>query len=538
MTLTMTSAVALLGRHHLLREVIQGEYWSLEPPAEGGESQPFSDLTYDSRQVKPGSLLFCKGRFLPEYMDGCDQAGLAAYVSQTDLSKHCKAPGLIVNDVRKAMSLLAAAFFDNPQNELTLIGITGTKGKTTTAYFLHSMLNQVSQGHAAMFSSVDNCLDGKHYQESQLTTPESLDLFRMMRQAANSGMQYLVMEVSSQAYKVSRVYGLTFDLGAFLNISPDHISPIEHPSFEDYLFCKRQLTYNSRKLVLGADCAYASLIRQDAERTGIPLTTFAMDTNEKDSYPRHDADFIIRRQPLQDTQTSDLTPITYLAEESGKKMIPIRLSMEGDFNALNAIAALALFSNLNLESNPAVIKALEGVRIAGRMERFSSGNRIAYVDYAHNQASVGALLDFVEEQYGNRHPHITLVSGSAGGKAIDRRQGIVQAAQNRVDRLIITGDDEGGEGAEPVCRQMMSFVTNTHLDTSIILNRAQAITRALEEGAGGGRGLQIILIIGKGEERWIKTDHGQIPYEGDDHVVARILGISSNNLGATGKRQV
>ena len=92
-----------------------------------------------------------------------------------------------------------------------------------------------------MFSSVDNCLDGHTYVESDLTTPESMDAFRMMREAADNGMKYLVMEVSSQAYKVDRVYGLTFDVAAFLNISPDHISPIEHPTFEDYLYCKRQI---------------------------------------------------------------------------------------------------------------------------------------------------------------------------------------------------------------------------------------------------------------------------------------------------------
>lgn len=160
------------------------------------------------------------------------------------------------------------------------------------------------------------------------------------------------------------------------------------------------------------------------------------------------------------------------------------------------------------------------------------------MDYAHNEASVGALLDFVDEEYGDRHPAVTLVSGSSGDKAIDRRQGIVQAAQNRVDRLIITGDDEGEEGADHVCRQMLGYVTNPDLDASIILDRTQAITTALKEGAGDGEGLKVILVIGKGEERWIKVGHGHAPYEGDDHIVARLLGIRSHDLGATGKTTV
>ncbi|MCT6901423.1 MAG: Mur ligase family protein, partial [Bifidobacterium sp.] len=219
MALTMASALELLRKHDQLREVIQGDRWTLDQPADHHLLKPFTDVTYDTRQAGPGSLLFCKGHFLPEYMDACGPEGPAAYVAQQDLSARTSAPGIIVNDVRKSMSLLSAAFYGYPQNQLTLVGITGTKGKTTTAYYLHAMLGELSGGRAALFSSVDNCLDGRHYVESQLTTPESLDLFRMMRQAVDDGMRYLVMEVSSQAYKVDRVYGLTFDLGAFLNIS-------------------------------------------------------------------------------------------------------------------------------------------------------------------------------------------------------------------------------------------------------------------------------------------------------------------------------
>lgn len=141
-------------------------------------------------------------------------------MAETEYSAATATPGLIVNDARKAMSLLSAAFYGYPQNELTVIGVTGTKGKTTTSYFTQALINAVSGGKAALFSSVDNCLDGHTYVESDLTTPESMDAFRMMREAADNGMKYLVMEVSSQAYKVDRVYGLTFDVAAFLNISP------------------------------------------------------------------------------------------------------------------------------------------------------------------------------------------------------------------------------------------------------------------------------------------------------------------------------
>ena len=234
MALTLASAARLLSEYGLLREIIQGDDWTLDAQAVNGFDKPFGSITYDTRQVVSNTLLCCKGRFKAEYLDGIDDRGLAAYVAENDFSAATKTPGLIVNDARKAMSLLSAAFYGYPQDQLKVVGITGTKGKTTTAYLTQAMLNGCSGGKCALFSSVDNCLDGHTYAESDLTTPESMDAFRMMREAADNGMEYLVMEVSSQAYKVDRVFGLTFDVAAFLNISPDHISPIEHPTFEDY----------------------------------------------------------------------------------------------------------------------------------------------------------------------------------------------------------------------------------------------------------------------------------------------------------------
>ena len=522
MALTMASTLELLHEHDQLREVIQGDRWTLDSPKDIQPSRPFTDVTYDTRQAGPGSLLFCKGHFLPEYLDSCGPEGPAAYVAQQDLSAHTKAPGIIVNDVRKSMSLLASAFYGRPQDRLTLVGITGTKGKTTTAYFLQAMLSRLSGGRAALLSSVDNCLDGRHYQESQLTTPESLDLFRMMRHAVDAGMRYLVMEVSSQAYKVDRVYGLTFDLGAFLNISPDHVSPMEHPTFEDYLYCKRRIAYNSRQLVMGADIQRADLIRQDASTAGIPVTTFGFGGQE--------ADFVARKAPGKGND--------YLIGPSSGPMTAIDLSIAGDFNALNAIAAFAMLNRLGLEPDADALHAMEKVRIAGRMECFQADNRIVYVDYAHNYASMKALLDFVDERYGERHPQITLVCGATGGRGIDRRKGIVQASQDRIDRLILTSDDENEESSEHVDREMLSFVTNANLETSMVLDRTQAIEQGLGQPGQPGDRLRIILVTGKGEERWFKNKGRHVPYEGDDHVVARLLGTKSYDLGATGAAKV
>ena len=511
MTLTLESAVALLNQHHLLREVIDGNVWttdSAELP-----QRTFSDISYDTRKVSAETLLFCKGRFSPEYLQSANELGLSCYVAQEDFSEYTDATGIIVRNATQAMSLLSAAFYDFPQHDLTVIGITGTKGKTTTAYFTQAILNAYSGGKTALFSSVDNCLDGVHYEESDLTTPESMDLFRMMHQARSNGMTYLVMEVSSQAYKVDRVYGLHFDIGAFLNITPDHISSIEHPTFEDYLFCKRQIISNSSRMIIGADSQHLSLLREDAEREHVPVSTFALRESTNDM---QDADIV--------SVSNEHTRPAFGLYENGKDIGSFTLSIEGDFNEANAAAATALALSAGVPVDDPSLHAMESIRISGRMERFTSEDGvIAYVDYAHNYASIKALVDFVYQRYGSRHPRITLVTGSAGNKAIDRREGIVKAAQDRIARFIFTTEDTDTEPNSEICAQLMGYVTNPAVEAGVILDRTQAIEEAYRDAKAHADRLNVLLVTGKGEERWIKDLNRHVPFEGDSNIVARLF---------------
>lgn len=438
-------------------------------------------------------------------------------MAETEYSAATATPGLIVNDARKAMSLLSAAFYGYPQNELTVIGVTGTKGKTTTSYFTQALINAVSGGKAALFSSVDNCLDGHTYVESDLTTPESMDAFRMMREAADNGMEYLVMEVSSQAYKVDRVYGLTFDVAAFLNISPDHISPIEHPTFEDYLYCKRQIIANAKSLVLGADSLHADLLREDAEAAGIGVTTFAL----------HDADNAGTSADVV-AWPADPEHASFHIADGDQALGDYHLSIDGDFNYLNAAAAIAIAHAAGVSLDDAdALHAIESVRIAGRMEQFRDpqSNTLTIVDYAHNYASVTALLDFVYERWGEENPRITLVTGSVGNKAYDRRKEIVEAAENRISNFIFTAEDTDTEPVNDICMEMQGYITNKDVASTVISDRPTAITNAIYDARAHADRFNILLIIGKGNERWIKDHHKHVPFDGDDHVVERMFGL-------------
>ena len=518
MPLTPSRAIELLKDHHLLRGTIGIGDRPKDAATVSDDDLTFAAITYDTRSIVPGSLLICKGRFQPRFLDWCDGRGLAAYVAEADMSEHTDAPGLIVEDARKAMSLLAAEFYGRPQDELTLIGITGTKGKTTTAYFTQAVLNAHSQGRCALFSSVDNCLDGHTYAESDLTTPESLDAFRMMREAVDNGMRYLVMEVSSQAYKVNRVYGLTFDIGAFLNISPDHISPIEHPTFEDYLHCKRQIVANSRTLVLGADSDHADLLREDAARAHTPVTTFAL----HDPATGHTTPADVAVRPDRTHKTGII--VTHAGAEE-----PFVLDMLGEFNFLNAGTAVALAMKAGVPFGDPAMHAVERVQVPGRMERFSEGDDLrVYVDFAHNYMSVNALVDEMMRVYGDRAPRITLVAGSTGGKAIDRREGIVKGALGRAESFILTLDDPNFEDPRKIAEEMASHVTDPKARAKVIVDREEAIATAIAEArasvARDGR-FNIVLVVGKGHETRNIIDGKAVAWPGDAVVVRRELGL-------------
>lgn len=553
MALSLASAAQLLKEHHLLREIVQGKCWTLDACDIDGYDKPFQDISYDTREVRPGTILVAKGRFRKEYLNDIDAKGLSCYVACEEYSDVTKAPGLIVNDASKALALLSAQFYDRPQDKLTVIGITGTKGKTSTAYFTHALLNAVSGGKAALFSSLDNCVDGQTYEESDLTTPESLDAFRMMNAAVHNGMKYLVMEVSSQAYKVSRVYGLTFDVGAFLNISPDHISPIEHPTFEDYLYCKRQIVANSRRLVLNADHSYGSLIRQDASAAAVPITTFALRTEISDQteLAQRPAAANVTIQPndtnhqsfsafwsdtcVKDTPGNSLsTPAADSGSTAACRPLAenISLSMPGDFNYANLAAALAIAcaAGVDVSNTPKAIKAIERVHVAGRMEQFkdTQSNTVAIVDYAHNFASVKALLDFVDTRYGSLHPHITLITGSTGNKAYDRREEIVRAAEKRISNFIFTAEDTDTEPLIDICTQMQGYINVPDVSSTINLDRTEAIISAVQEARAHADRFNVILAIGKGNERWMKKHNKHTPFEGDDHIIERAFNIDQH----------
>ena len=206
------------------------------------------------------------------------------------------------------------------------------------------------------------------------------------------------------------------------------------------------------------------------------------------------------------------------------------LKIAGDFNYENATAAIAIANALSINENTdqKALHAIENVQISGRMEVFkdTKSNTVAIVDYAHNYISTKSVVDFVYDKYGNNDFRITLVTGSTGDKAVDRRKEIVQAAQDRINQFVFTQEDTNVEDEMDICKYMQSCVTNPNVESRIIINRAEAIEYSVEEARKDAREnnrLNIILAIGKGDERWIKVHNKHVPYEGDSFIIKRLF---------------
>lgn len=454
----------------------------------GGLSKlSFRHISYDSRQATSGTLFFVKGAaFKKEFLEKAVATGLQVYVSQIDYQVGI--PVILVKDVKQAMSLIAMEFYDHPERKLKLLAFTGTKGKTTAAYFAYHILKQSHK--PAMLSTMNTTLDGQTFFKSNLTTPESLDLFKMMAEAVGNGMTHLIMEVSSQAYLVKRVYGLTFDVGVFLNISPDHIGPIEHPNFEDYFYHKRLLMDNSQAVIVNAGMDNFEVVAEQVAQ------------KDHDFYGPH-------------TENEILSSRAFSFEVSGKMAGHYDIQLIGYFNQENATAAGLACLRLGA-SHTDIQAGIAQTSVPGRMEVLTQKNGAkVFVDYAHNGDSLEKLLSVVSEHQTGKN---ILVLGSTGNKAESRRADFGRVIQNRPDlQVILTADDPNREDPQHIAEEIASYVDR---QLTIIVDREQAIRKALSLTTAPS---DAVIIAGKGADAYQIVHDEKVAYPGDRQVASLYL---------------
>ncbi len=436
-------------------------------------------VSYSSQETVPGTLFLCKGaHFKPEYLADAGRKGAFAYVSESAYPE-ADLPCILVRDMRLVMAPLAAMYYNDPARRLKIIGVTGTKGKSSTAYYLKHILDEylAPRGQTCgVISSIDTW-DGVERFESHLTTPEPLELHRHFAHARAAGMEYVVMEASSQALKYHRTLGVRFAAAAFLNIGSDHISPIEHPDFQDYFHSKLKLFSQAELSCVNLDCEHGEETLAAARDACAQVLTFSQRDPDARVYA-HDV-----RKFGDD--------ILFQAEAEGLSG-QYRLTMPGLFNVENALAAIAVCLGLDIPRQ-AVQDGLARARVPGRMEVYSNagGDVTAIVDYAHNRMSFETLFHSVKREYPGRR--IVIVFGCPGKKAFARRRDLGEVAGAHADLVILTEEDSGEEDTLSICREIASHVA---CECRIEPNRGEAIRQAVLSCDAPS----LILLTGKGVE--------------------------------------
>lgn len=466
-----------------------------------------ANVTYDSKEAGAGTLFFCKGAaFKEEYLAEAVRRGAVCYMSET-WYPGIPASYLIVSDVRRAMAVLGGAFYKHADRALDLIGITGTKGKSTTAYYIKYILDEYAaekgEKPAGIVSSIDT-YDGKIFEESHLTTPEALVLHRHFANARDCGLSRFVMEVSSQALKYDRVLGVAYQAGVFLNISEDHISPVEHSDFEDYFSAKLKLFSQSETAFINTDCDFAARVAEEA-RASRRVITFGQ---------AEGADY--RGSNIRKENGEIRFDVQCAAFRA-----PFALTMPGLFNVENALAAIAVCAERGI-SVETMQRALYKARSSGRMETYASedGQKIAIVDYAHNRLSFEKLFSAMKEEYPGWH--IYAVYGCPGGKAYNRRTELGEIAGKYSDAVYLTMEDPGREDTHAISMEAAPHIEKQGCPCHLIDDRGEAIQRAILNAPEKS----LILITGKGNETRQKIGTQYVPCETDTYFVKKALAAS------------
>lgn len=441
-----------------------------------------TELTCDSRKAGPGVLFVA----LPgaradghDFIPAAVAAGAAAIVAQRPVDTG-DTPLALVDDSRTALALLSAAFFGHPAEKLTMIGVTGTKGKTTTTHILKAMLE--AAGHkTAMVGTVGYFIGETKISDALNTTPESLDLHRFFARAVEAGCTHLVMEVSSQAMKLRRTAGITFDAALFLNLSPDHIGGAEHKDFDEYLACKAALFTQCRAAAGNVDDEHFSAIFAHCTA---PVTTFGFGEKAQ-----------VRGSDIRPLRGDGLLGSQFAVTGSDA---PMQLNMPGAFNVSDALGAIAVARVLGLPEE-AVRQGLLSARVRGRTEVYPhAGGAIVLIDYAHNDVSFASLLSTLKEY---DHDRIIVVFGAGGDRPRMRRTDMAREAAKYADFAVITMDNPRTERVEDICADITAGLEGK-IPSVEIYDRREAIRYALDMSRPG----DIVALLGKGHEEYIEIN--------------------------------
>ncbi len=436
------------------------------------------EIENDSRKIAEGYLFFCIAgsvRDGHEFAKEVAEKGASVLVVEKPVEVPEGVTVLQVSNSRYAMGMISSVFYGEPSKKLTVIGITGTKGKTTTTYMIQSMLEQTGH-HTGLVGTIE-IIDGKERIPAANTTPESLKLQRILRDMVVNGLDSVVMEVSSQGLMLDRVAGVDFDYGIFTNLSEDHIGPNEHASFEEYCMWKSKLFQLCKVGIFNQDDPHYEEILKDHT---CKVITYGMHVGvdyQASDWKLHNEDGHLG--------------IEY--HLSGKAEGQMLVNIPGKFSIYNSLAAIAVANEMKVDIQ-VIQQVLTTVKVRGRVELIPISDAFTIlIDYAHNAVSLESILETLREYNPGR---LVSVFGCGGNRSKTRRYEMGEASGRLADFTIITSDNPRFEEPQAIIDDIITGISKTDGNYIEIIDRKEAFRYAIMHAQPG----DVIVLAGKGHE--------------------------------------
>lgn len=435
-------------------------------------------IVYDSRKAFHGCLFVCiKGANFDghSFASAVADVGAKTLIVEDDVEVRADVTVVKVRDTREALAIISANWFGNPSDRIKVIGITGTKGKTTTTYMIKSILENAGY-KVGLIGTIETIIGDKHI-PSKNTTPESYEIQENLSEMEKEKITVCVMEVSSQGLMLHRVDGMTFEIGIFTNISPDHIGPNEHSSFDEYLHFKSLLFTKCRKGIINIDDPHHREILEDHTCT---VETYGFNEN---------ADF--RANDMKLYHEKGVMGVKY--HVSGKVNFDVTISVPGRFSVYNSLCAIAVCAHFNVKESD-MQSALLSAKVKGRIEPFPASDRYTVlIDYAHNAMALESLLSTLREYEPGR---LVTIFGCGGNRSRERRFEMGEVSGKLSDFTVITSDNPRFEKPEDIISDIVTGIKKTDGKYVTITDRKEAIKYALSHAEDG----DVIILAGKGHE--------------------------------------
>ncbi|HSQ88076.1 UDP-N-acetylmuramoyl-L-alanyl-D-glutamate--2,6-diaminopimelate ligase [Romboutsia sp.] len=449
------------------------------------------DLAYNSSKCEDGYIFVAiKGETVDghKYAQKAYERGSRVFILQDDIELNEDAIKLFVEDSRIALSRMSSNYFGNPSKDLKIIGVTGTKGKTTITNYISEVLNKAGL-NTGVIGTNGTFYNGKS-EKTVNTTPESYELHRIFRTMLDSGVKCVSMEVSSGGIMMERVKDIEFDIAIFSNLSTDHVGPKEHPTFEHYLECKAKLFTLAKHGIVNIDDKYA---KQIIEKSTCDIETFGIEN--KADIVANDIDY---------SRALDSLGVSFNVQAKNEEFNAYICS-PGTFSIYNALAVISVCRYLKVDQH-IMLDALRNAKVKGRVEVLPILDYATIIiDYAHNGVSLENILQTLKKYDHNR---LICLFGSVGGRTELRRKELGDVASRECDLCILTSDNPDFEDPMNVIKDIADSFENSDCEYIVEPDRRVAIEKAIEIAKEG----DMIVFAGKGHEEYQLIKGQRIPF--------------------------